>query len=203
MALRKSDYQRFPNGSHDSAEPPGIRHGMERRFSAAVGRQWFGWTVIHQASLVSTSARFHFSSPSGGWRDKLALMLLPIQVLGAALIVLGILVSRFSREISDWEKRLSKAHTWTRVTGWSGSQRGVIIWRVLGFVILAYGILLVAFTTHLGSTRRETPKRFKAALVSGRHVPVPSWSKPFDSGKAPPEWAISFRLGIASQIGAW
>lgn len=110
-------------------------------------------------------------------------MLLPIQVLGAALIVLGILVSRFSREISDWEKRLSKTHTWTRVTGWSGSQRGVIIWRVLGFVILAYGILLVAFTTHLGSTRKETPKRFKAASISGRHGPVPSWSKPSASGK--------------------
>lgn len=89
--------------------------------------------------------------PSDGGVVHSPLMLLLIQVVGAILIPIGILVSRFAREISDWEKRMARAHTWTRVTGWSGTRRGILIWRVLGLVISVYGIALLAFLTRIRS----------------------------------------------------
>jgi hypothetical protein len=56
---------------------------------------------------------------------------------GMVLIGIGILVARFAREISAWEKRMAQEHAWTRVTGWSGTRRGILIWRVLGLLSAA------------------------------------------------------------------
>ena len=39
---------------------------------------------------------------------------------------------------------MTEVRPWTRVTGWSGTRKGIVIWRLLGLVIVAYGIVLIA-----------------------------------------------------------
>jgi hypothetical protein len=66
------------------------------------------------------------------------------RALGAVLIGTGLLVAIFAPRISRWERRMTAVRPWTRVTGWSGTTKGIVIWRLLGLVIITYGIVLIA-----------------------------------------------------------
>jgi hypothetical protein len=62
-------------------------------------------------------------------------------VIGALLVAAGTVVVVLSEKLSAWEKRLKEAQPWTRVTGWSGTRKGVIAWRFAGALLILLGIL--------------------------------------------------------------
>jgi anti-sigma-K factor RskA len=59
----------------------------------------------------------------------------------ASLIAIGVIVIGFSPHISNWERRLSDKHPSTRVTGWSGTWKGILVWRLIGAVLAFVGLL--------------------------------------------------------------
>jgi len=59
----------------------------------------------------------------------------------AALIAIGISAFGLAPHISNWEKQLSDSCPWTRVTGWSGTQKGILAWRVIGAVLAILGLI--------------------------------------------------------------
>jgi hypothetical protein len=57
------------------------------------------------------------------------------RVFIVALAIAGLTVFIFAKNLSDFEKRLKDAHPSTKVTGWSGTEKGVLAWRCVGVLI--------------------------------------------------------------------
>jgi hypothetical protein len=63
--------------------------------------------------------------------------------ISAAFVAVGILICIFARQISNWEKRLAEAYSWTKVTGWSGTRKGILVWRCIGAMSALLGVALM------------------------------------------------------------
>jgi hypothetical protein len=50
-------------------------------------------------------------------------------VIGAVFAIGGVIALTSSSKLSAFEKRLADAHSWTRVTGWAATRKGVLAWR--------------------------------------------------------------------------
>jgi hypothetical protein len=59
----------------------------------------------------------------------------------ALLAIAGVAIILCAKPLSDFEKRLKERKPCTKITGWSGTQRGVWSWRLVGLLV----ILLSAF----------------------------------------------------------
>jgi hypothetical protein len=59
------------------------------------------------------------------------------------LLATGIVCFSFAPHNSEWEKRLSQSHPKTRVTGWSGTPKGIFMWRFIGVLLARIGIFLI------------------------------------------------------------
>jgi len=59
-----------------------------------------------------------------------------------ALAIAGIAVFVRAKHFSDFEKRLKDAYPKTKVTGWSGTQKGVVAWRCVGILIVLLSLLM-------------------------------------------------------------
>jgi hypothetical protein len=62
---------------------------------------------------------------------------------GANLVVIGVVCFSCAGRISDWEKRLTRSHPKTRVTGWSGTPKGIFMWRLIGVLLAMIGIFVI------------------------------------------------------------
>jgi len=58
-----------------------------------------------------------------------------------AAICVGIALVLLAPRISLFERRLLDKHPSTKVTGWSGTRKGVYAWRVIGVVLVLAGII--------------------------------------------------------------
>ena len=67
---------------------------------------------------------------------------MPDIVLGTVLIVVGCGVMACAAQISAFERRLLERHPWTKVTGWSGTRKGVLVWRIIGAAFVMLGFLV-------------------------------------------------------------
>jgi hypothetical protein len=63
---------------------------------------------------------------------------------GACLLGLGIAFFALAPQVSDWEKEMTQRYPQTRVTGWSGTPKGVLAWRCVGIMCAVLGAI-VAF----------------------------------------------------------
>ena len=61
--------------------------------------------------------------------------MLPL-VGSVGLAIAGVAVFICAKRFSDFEKRLREAYPWTKVTGWSGTQKGVVAWRFVGVIVI-------------------------------------------------------------------
>jgi hypothetical protein len=61
------------------------------------------------------------------------------------IAVLGLIVATFAPQISHWEKRMADRYPFTKVTGWSGTPRGIFVWRVIGALVIVRAVLELAF----------------------------------------------------------
>lgn len=68
-------------------------------------------------------------------------------IVGTMLVIGGVVVFTAADKLSAFEKRLVDTRPWTRVTGWSGTRRGVLAWRVVGILILLCGAVWIATTS--------------------------------------------------------
>ena len=59
------------------------------------------------------------------------------------LLATGIVCFFGSAQISEWEKRLSQSHPKTRVTGWSGTPKGIFMWRLIGVLLAMIGVFVI------------------------------------------------------------
>jgi len=59
------------------------------------------------------------------------------------LLATGIVCFFGSAHISEWEKRLSQSHPKTRVTGWSGTPKGIFMWRLIGVLLAMIGVFVI------------------------------------------------------------
>jgi hypothetical protein len=64
-------------------------------------------------------------------------------MIGYLFIVGGLGILFFATQLSALEKRLLEKFSWTRVTGWAGTSRGVYAWRFGGLLITISGLLLL------------------------------------------------------------
>lgn len=61
-------------------------------------------------------------------------------MIGLAQVVLGVISIAFAERISMFERRLMDRFPWTRVTGWSGTRKGTMSWRVVGGLLIVLGL---------------------------------------------------------------
>lgn len=66
-----------------------------------------------------------------------------IDAVGVVFVVAGIFFAGFAERISSFERRLAEKYPITRVTGWSGTRKGIMYWRVLGLVWATLGLVWV------------------------------------------------------------
>jgi hypothetical protein len=64
------------------------------------------------------------------------------QVIIVALAITGVTVFILAKHLSDFEKRLKDAHPRTKVTGWSGTEKGVLAWRCVGVLIVLLSVFI-------------------------------------------------------------
>jgi hypothetical protein len=62
---------------------------------------------------------------------------------GANLLVAGIACFSCAPHISKWEKRSEQSHPRMRVTGWSGTPKGIFMWRLIGVLLAIMGIFVI------------------------------------------------------------
>jgi len=67
---------------------------------------------------------------------------MPDILVGTVLILAGCGVIACAVQLSAFERRLLERRPWTKVTGWSGTRKGVVIWRVIGGVLVMLGLLI-------------------------------------------------------------
>jgi hypothetical protein len=73
-------------------------------------------------------------------------------IIGTMLVVSGVIAFTSADTLSAFEKRLLDTHSWTRVTGWAGTQKGVLAWRGVGILLVLCGawVLVSLFSLNLG-----------------------------------------------------
>jgi hypothetical protein len=62
-------------------------------------------------------------------------------LIGTALLIASAIALTSADKLTALEKRLELAHPWTRVTGWSGTRKGVLAWRGVGILFLISGVI--------------------------------------------------------------
>jgi hypothetical protein len=63
-------------------------------------------------------------------------------VIALALAISGVAILLCARHLSDFEKRLRERRPWTKVTGWSGTAKGVWCWRFVGVLVILLSLLV-------------------------------------------------------------
>jgi hypothetical protein len=64
-------------------------------------------------------------------------------VIGAVFAIGGVIALTSSSKLSAFEKRLADAHSWTRVTGWAATRKGVLAWRGVGILFVLCGAIWI------------------------------------------------------------
>jgi hypothetical protein len=57
-------------------------------------------------------------------------------IASVGLATAGIAVFVCAERFSDFENRLKIAYPSTKVTGWSGTKKGVLAWRFIGILVI-------------------------------------------------------------------
>jgi hypothetical protein len=67
--------------------------------------------------------------------------MIPVAI-ALALAIVGVAIFLCAKHLSDFEKRLREGHPWTKVTGWSGTSKGVWSWRFVGVLVILLSLLI-------------------------------------------------------------
>jgi uncharacterized membrane protein YdcZ (DUF606 family) len=63
-------------------------------------------------------------------------------IIGLIFVLAGVVVIRFAEKLSLFERRMVEKHPATRVTGWSGTRKGTISWRIVGLLLVVLGLVV-------------------------------------------------------------
>lgn len=63
-------------------------------------------------------------------------------IFASCVVIAGIAIILFARPLSNFEKHLRERQPWTKVTGWSGTQKGVWAWRFVGTLVILLGFYI-------------------------------------------------------------
>ncbi len=62
-----------------------------------------------------------------------------LSTVNVLFVIAGIVVIVFAERLSMFERRMAEKHPSTRVTGWSGTRKGTMSWRVVGLLLVIAG----------------------------------------------------------------
>jgi uncharacterized membrane protein len=62
-----------------------------------------------------------------------------LSLIGVLLILTGVVVVAAAEQLSMFERRMVEKHPKTRVTGWSGTRKGTLSWRIVGLLLIVVG----------------------------------------------------------------
>jgi len=62
---------------------------------------------------------------------------------GVLFSAAGIAVFALAPRLSQWEREITQVLPWTKLTGWSGTPRGIFVWQVVGALLVALEMLCV------------------------------------------------------------